>query len=598
MNFSWARWRAKTSGMPELEPAAFAGQISMVRAGFHLPRPFPGLGFPLALAALCLAALECGGAEGRSEAVGWGDDQFGQATVPLSASNDIVQVAAGASHSVVLRSNGTVAIWGKVWNGTHYDPVTLPAGLTNVVAISAGFFHTIALKSDGTVTGWGYDKYGAASGGAGLTNIVSISANADQSLAMQEGGKVFAWGRGTAGSTSIPGWLGNVSAISAGQVHNLALRPDGTVVGWGANYYGQATGVPTLTTSANPYGSATGIVTIAGVTLSNVVAVAAGGNHSLALKPDGTVVGWGKIGDGFEIKPVAAFMPPGLTNVAVLSAGFDHDLAILSNGTMVAWGKNLNGETDAPRWLGRVSAVSAGYEHSLAVQTPSVEVTPSSQVAETDSTASFLVTATGVPTLFYEVMFDGINQFARGTEPLFSITNVQPFLAGTYTLILSNRFGIGPVASTVLGVIPRVPRRTVPALHLAGDAGQIVQIKYADTPGQAASWQALGDVTLTSSPLVYCDLSVSDPLPPQRFYRAFQTDDPSHAPVLGMSLATQIPLAGTVGNKLRVDYINQVGPTNAWVTLDTVTLTNSSQSFFDFGMFGNAARLYRLVPAP
>src|SRR6266446_5455050 len=58
-------------------------------------------------------------------------------------------------------------------------------------------------------------------------------------------------------------------AIAAAGAHSLALKSDGTVVGWGHNYCGQST-VP-----AN---------------LNGVIAIAAGANHSLALKSDGTVV--------------------------------------------------------------------------------------------------------------------------------------------------------------------------------------------------------------------------------------------------------------------------------------------------------------------
>ena len=59
-------------------------------------------------------------------------------------------------------------------------------------------------------------------------------------------------------------------AIAAGHAHSLALKTDGTVVGWGSVIDGQTT---------IPGG------------LSNIVAIAAGGAHSLALKTDGTVVG-------------------------------------------------------------------------------------------------------------------------------------------------------------------------------------------------------------------------------------------------------------------------------------------------------------------
>src|ERR1041385_6077661 len=69
-----------------------------------------------------------------------------------------------------------------------------------------------------------------------------------------------------------PTGLTGVVAIAEGGGHSLALRQDGTVIGWGDNSIGQAT-PPT--------------------NLIGVVAIAAGGYHSLALKRDGTVVGWG-----------------------------------------------------------------------------------------------------------------------------------------------------------------------------------------------------------------------------------------------------------------------------------------------------------------
>jgi len=47
-----------------------------------------------------------------------------------------------------------------------------------------------------------------------------------------------------------------------------------------------------------------------------------------------------------------------------------------------------------------------------------------------------------------------------------------------------------------------------------------------------------------------------------------------------------------------VDYINQFGPTDAWVTLDTVTLSNTPQLYFDVAAPGQPPRLYRLVQVP
>jgi hypothetical protein len=104
-------------------------------------------------------------------------------------------------------------------------------------------------------------------------------------------------------------------------------------------------------------------------------------------------------------------------------------------------------------------------------------------------------------------------------------------------------------------------------------------------------------VNLTNPPQLYFD--VTAPLPPQRFYRAWQSGTPSVAPSLSLPyMVPAITLTGNVGDSLRLDYINAIGPTNAWVTLDTVTLTNTSQLYFDVSAPGQPRRLYRIVPVP
>ena len=68
-----------------------------------------------------------------------------------------------------------------------------------------------------------------------------------------------------------------------------------------------------------------------------------------------------------------------------------------------------------------------------------------------------------------------------------------------------------------------------------------------------------------------------------------------------LRLAGRVPdvqLTGTPGLNYRLDYINVYGPTNAWVALTTLTLTNSLQHYFDMSALGQPARLYRLVQLP
>jgi len=159
--------------------------------------------------------------------------------------------------------------------------------------------------------------------------------------------------------------------------------------------------------------------------------------------------------------------------------------------------------------------------------------------------------------------------------------------------VVTNLFWAVTSPPALLSIIPSVARSLVPAVGLTGGTGSLLHLEYADslTP---ALWLSLSNLTLTGEPQFCVDLC--QPQPAQRFYRAWQTDGPP--PVLDMSLATEIPLSGAMGSSVRVDYINAIGPTNAWVTLDTVLLSNSPQPCFDLTAFGQPPRLYRLTAVP
>ncbi|MSR66827.1 MAG: hypothetical protein EXS24_05585, partial [Pedosphaera sp.] len=109
-----------------------------------------------------------------------------------------------------------------------------------------------------------------------------------------------------------PADLKDVVAISAGRWHNLALKKDGTVVGWGCAL-DDCSVVP------------------AGVI--DVVAIAAGGEHSVALKKDGTLVTWGSSGDGDSSNSYSGdgdgWDASGLKDVVAISAGLVWTVAII-----------------------------------------------------------------------------------------------------------------------------------------------------------------------------------------------------------------------------------------------------------------------------
>jgi alpha-tubulin suppressor-like RCC1 family protein len=164
--------------------------------------------------------------------------------------------------------------------------------------------------------------------------------------------------------------------IAGGELHSIAVDADGIVWAWGADLYGQLGDGMQRTRYA-----AVDAVRVRGLT--NVVAVAAGGNHSLALKADGTVWAWGdnsfgELGDGTRTVRSIPIQVAGVNHVVAISAGYLHSAALRADGTVWTWGNNLHGQLgDGTRTdrrtpvqvqgLPRVSAISAGFFHTAIV---------------------------------------------------------------------------------------------------------------------------------------------------------------------------------------------------------------------------------------
>jgi alpha-tubulin suppressor-like RCC1 family protein len=160
-------------------------------------------------------------------------------------------------------------------------------------------------------------------------------------------GQVLVWGNPNL--TNVPPSATNVIALAAGDLHGLALRADGTVVAWGNNGSGQ-TNVPT--------------------DLTNAVSVAAGSWHSLALRKDGTVVMWGHF-YGTSDNTVS----PQATNVVALALGpgAHHALVLRADGTVVDWYWGLY-YYDIPPTARNIVSVAAGPAHSVALRSDGLVV--------------------------------------------------------------------------------------------------------------------------------------------------------------------------------------------------------------------------------
>jgi hypothetical protein len=228
---------------------------------------------------------------------------------------------------------------------------------------------------------------------------------------------------------------------------------------------------------------------------------------------------------------------------------------------------------------------------------PVITSQPQSQTAEAGSSVRFLVHADGSSPLTYTWFFNGTNALTLSTtEGTLVLTNVQPNQAEAYTVAVTNIIGVVTSAPALLSVIPTVPRTAVPALLLTGQPGTLLNLDFAGALTPVPDWVPLAIVQLTNAAQWYVDLS--SPPASQRFYRAWQNSVSSVVPALNAGLVQAISLNGVIGDRVRIDAINQFGATDAWVTLGTVTLTNTSQLYFDTSAIGQPPRLWRLVPVP
>ncbi len=221
---------------------------------------------------------------------------------------------------------------------------------------------------------------------------------------------------------------------------------------------------------------------------------------------------------------------------------------------------------------------------------------PQTQTAEKGASLRLNARAAGYPPPFYLWFANEANLIGWSTNNFLDLTNLQFSQSGNYTVVVTNVFGAITSSPAAINIIPAVARRSVPAVQVVGETGSSLNLECADSINPPSSWFPLDTVSLTSTSQFYFDLTA--PLPPQRFYRAWQMGTPSVAPSLNLNFVPAITLTGSVGSVWRVDGINSPGPIDAWVALATVTLTNTTQLYLDVSAPGQSPRLYRIVNLP
>ena len=311
-----------------------------------------------------------------------GGNNFGQLgdgttivkSTPVSVSSlsaAFIAVETGGEHSLFLKSDGTVWACGKnnfgqLGDGTTTDkstPVQI-SSLSGIIAISAGSSYSLFLKNDSTVWACGYNASGQLGDGTTIDKsapiqvssliapCIAIAAGHQHSLFLKNDSTVWACGYnntgqlgdGTTTDKSTPVQVSSLStpcmALAAGVQHSLFLKTDGTAWACGGNNFGQL-GNGTTTNTSTP---------IQVSSLNNITAVAGGGGHSLFLKNDGSVWAcgrnnYGQLGDGTTTNQSLPFQISTITTSCVaIATGLYHSLFLKNDGTAWACGRNSSGE--------------------------------------------------------------------------------------------------------------------------------------------------------------------------------------------------------------------------------------------------------------
>ncbi len=369
--------------------------------------------------------------------VTWGDNHSGQLgegsnvshrpyIAALQTAGPWHAIAAGGAHSLALKIDGTVWAWGENGKGqlgigtntNANQPYTTQ--IDHVVVIAAGGAHSLALKSDGTVWVWGENDDGQLGEGTNndaaspvqvnafrLVRAVGIAAGDQHSLAVDGNGDVWAWGRndfGQLGDSSIISrttpvkvkQLTGVVQVAAGATHSLARKSDGSVWAWGDRRHLQLGEAALAPYTATPVRVQFGLPTTPPNYISDIVAIAAGGEHNFALNTSNQILAWGSdryressagngglnvtAPDGTELTFSHVFQ--GLLGTPrAMSAGAHHSLALTDDGRVWAWGRNDKGQLGdstlhnppsvlVVKTLRGAKAIAAGGAHSLALVAP------------------------------------------------------------------------------------------------------------------------------------------------------------------------------------------------------------------------------------
>jgi alpha-tubulin suppressor-like RCC1 family protein len=267
---------------------------------------------------------------------------------------------------MAIKEDGTLWGWGynrfgALGNGTNTDkhiPTQEPSKSTNWTDVATGYYHSIAVKSDGTLWASGRNNFGQLGDNslvdkhvfvpiaAAVTDWSDVAAGYYHSAAIRKDGSLWAWGRNNSGQvgdgTAVDKQVPTQEAladmdwkkVSTGYNHTVAIKTDGTLFAWGYNNYA-VIGDGTRANHNTPTQEASAA--------EDWVEVDGGNYHTVAIKSDGTLWGWGynnygQLTDGLNAWRYAPEIIGGEEKWSQASASQYHTAALKESNSVLLWG--------------------------------------------------------------------------------------------------------------------------------------------------------------------------------------------------------------------------------------------------------------------
>lgn len=286
-------------------------------------------------------------------------------------------VSAGRDFNIAIDNNGSLWAWGFNVRGQlglgdttdRYTPIQIMPG-TTWKKVSAGFSHTLAISVDGSLWVWGDNTWGELGNGAAggyihtptmvdpYTDWVYVSAENTHSMAIRANGMLYGWGeqfRGKLGNGQETGYVATPTligtdddwaSVSAGFTHTMAIKKDGSLWGWGDNWFGQL---------GNGESGNAHIINLTPINIGALhkwLSVSTMQNHTIAIRDDGSLWAWGINelgqlgigGEGGRTLPTPVDADPNTVWLSISTGASPHSIGIQSDGSLWTWGGNGSGQ--------------------------------------------------------------------------------------------------------------------------------------------------------------------------------------------------------------------------------------------------------------